>query len=152
MIVKISPADVVSIPSDYNNAKGRACKYEVIGEIGNDNGEVDTAFSKPVQSNATNNIHKPVAPVASEPKLGANEFYRGYTDGFKGKVYNPLNNSTRDYTEGYEKGESDGQDGRNPRYQYVSTPAGWTRHADGKVSPPPGTVFTAQTGSWPNPR
>jgi len=32
MIVKIDPKDVVSIPSDYNNAKGRCCKYEVIGE------------------------------------------------------------------------------------------------------------------------
>jgi hypothetical protein len=32
MIVKINPADVVSIPSDYNNAKGRCWKYEVIGE------------------------------------------------------------------------------------------------------------------------
>jgi hypothetical protein len=32
MIVKINPANVVSIPSDYNNAKGRTCKYEVIGE------------------------------------------------------------------------------------------------------------------------
>ena len=24
------------------------------------------------------------------------------------------------------------------------TPSGWTRHADGKVSPPPGIIFTAQ--------
>jgi len=32
MLVKINPCDVVSIPSDYNNAKGRACRYEVIGE------------------------------------------------------------------------------------------------------------------------
>jgi hypothetical protein len=32
VIVKINPRDVVSIPSDYNNAKGRACAYEIIGE------------------------------------------------------------------------------------------------------------------------
>jgi hypothetical protein len=32
VIVKINPADVVSIPSDYNNAKGRCCKYVVVGE------------------------------------------------------------------------------------------------------------------------
>lgn len=32
MIVKINPADVVSIPSDYNNSKGRCCRYEVIAE------------------------------------------------------------------------------------------------------------------------
>jgi hypothetical protein len=33
MLVKINPADVVSIPSDYNNAKGRAWRYEVVGEV-----------------------------------------------------------------------------------------------------------------------
>lgn len=32
MIVKINPRDVVSIPRDYDNAKGRACRYEVVGE------------------------------------------------------------------------------------------------------------------------
>ena len=32
MIVKINPRDVVSIPSDYNNAKARCCDYEVVGE------------------------------------------------------------------------------------------------------------------------
>jgi hypothetical protein len=33
VVVKINPRDVVSIPSDYNNAKGRCCRYEVINEI-----------------------------------------------------------------------------------------------------------------------
>lgn len=33
MILKISPRDVVSIPSDYNDTKGRCCRYEVIGEL-----------------------------------------------------------------------------------------------------------------------
>jgi hypothetical protein len=33
MIVKVNPADVVSIPSDYNNAKGRCWTYEVVGEL-----------------------------------------------------------------------------------------------------------------------
>jgi len=32
MIVKINPANVVSIPSDFGNAKGRTCLYEVIAE------------------------------------------------------------------------------------------------------------------------
>ena len=31
--IKINPKDVVSIPVDYNNAKGRCCRYEVIGEL-----------------------------------------------------------------------------------------------------------------------
>jgi hypothetical protein len=33
VVLKINPADVVAIPSDYNNAKGRACRYEVIQEL-----------------------------------------------------------------------------------------------------------------------
>lgn len=49
VIVKVHPADVVSIPSDYNGAKGRACRYEVIGELGVNPEE---AFDKPVQANA----------------------------------------------------------------------------------------------------
>ena len=36
MIVKINPKDVVAIPSDYNNTKGRTCRYEVIGEYTED--------------------------------------------------------------------------------------------------------------------
>jgi hypothetical protein len=31
VILKIDPKDVVSIPVDYNNTKGRCCKYEVVG-------------------------------------------------------------------------------------------------------------------------
>jgi hypothetical protein len=31
--IKINPRDVVSIPVDYNNAKGRCCRYEVIAEL-----------------------------------------------------------------------------------------------------------------------
>lgn len=33
MVLKINPADVVSIPNDYQNQKGRCCKYEVIDEV-----------------------------------------------------------------------------------------------------------------------
>lgn len=49
MIVKINPRDVVSIPTDYKDSKGRACRYEVIGELGVD---PEAAFDKPVQEQA----------------------------------------------------------------------------------------------------
>ena len=49
VILKINPADVVSIPNDYNNSKGRACRYEVIGELGVD---PEDAFQAPVQEAA----------------------------------------------------------------------------------------------------
>ena len=31
--VKIDPADVVAFPKDYGNQKGRACRYEIVGEV-----------------------------------------------------------------------------------------------------------------------
>lgn len=33
LLLKINPADVVSIPSDYNSAKGRTCKYFVAADL-----------------------------------------------------------------------------------------------------------------------
>ena len=49
MILKINPRDVVSIPSDYNNSKGRCSRYEVIGELGVN---PEDAFTAAVQDNA----------------------------------------------------------------------------------------------------
>jgi hypothetical protein len=37
VVVKINPRDVVAIPVDYQNQKGRCCLYEVIEEIPRDN-------------------------------------------------------------------------------------------------------------------
>ncbi len=42
MLLKINPRDVVSIPSDHNNAKGRTCRYEVVKEHLVDGGLRDT--------------------------------------------------------------------------------------------------------------
>lgn len=33
IVLKINPRDVVSIPTDYNNTKGRCCQYQVVGEL-----------------------------------------------------------------------------------------------------------------------
>jgi hypothetical protein len=114
VIVKINPADVVSIPSDYNDAKGRACRYEVVGEVGvNPDDEVE--FTQPVQSNANGNTY--VAPKASGPKSGSSEFYRGYDAGYTDCSYD---GRTLDYSEGYTKGETDRQDGVAARYIYAN--------------------------------
>jgi hypothetical protein len=50
VIVKINPRDVVAIPNDYADSKGRACRYEVIDEI--DKEKADEAFAKSVQEAA----------------------------------------------------------------------------------------------------
>jgi hypothetical protein len=36
VVVKVNPKDVVSVPVDYNNAKMRVCRYEVISELKNE--------------------------------------------------------------------------------------------------------------------
>jgi hypothetical protein len=33
VVVKVNPKDVVSVPVDYNNAKMRVCRYEVVSEL-----------------------------------------------------------------------------------------------------------------------
>ena len=114
VIVKINPRDVVSIPNDYNQTKGRTCRYEVIGEVGV-NPDDQAEFNKPVQSNANNNTYKP------SPKTGSSAFYRGYTDGYEG---NDFNNTYRgrdsiNYDEGFEKGRHDSDWAEDPRYEFV---------------------------------
>jgi hypothetical protein len=129
VIVKINPRDVVSIPSDYNDAKGRACRYEVIGEV-NVNPDDTVEFNKPVQENANS------VPVKSEPKTGSTIFYRGYTDGYTSKQYNPDYSSLtdqRNYEEGFDKGQLDREDSLGERYRYI-------------------VPDKTQTGSWPLPK
>ena len=46
LLVKIDPADVVSIPSDYDNAKGRAWRYQIMGE--HTQGESTEAYTSSV--------------------------------------------------------------------------------------------------------
>jgi hypothetical protein len=73
VILKINPRDVVSIPTDYNNAKGRACRYEVIGELGV---HPDEAFIAPVQveaatDSATADMIKAAVEAAVKAALAA---------------------------------------------------------------------------------
>jgi hypothetical protein len=73
VILKINPADVVSIPADYNSTKGRACRYEVIGELGV---HPDQAFIAPVQTEAatdaaTADIIKAAVDAAVKAALAA---------------------------------------------------------------------------------
>lgn len=119
VIVKINPRDVVSIPSDYNNAKGRTCRYEVIGEVGRD-AQDNVEFTKPVQSNANS--------MRIEPKTGSTPFYKGYTDGFNGEDYNPNYanvDDQLDYEEGYDKGQMHSDEDMSARYRFVEEPEVW---------------------------
>lgn len=54
--VKINPADVVSIPADYNNQKLRCCKYTVVFEIP---GAADIFTGKPFYSLSSEPVFDP---------------------------------------------------------------------------------------------
>ncbi len=107
VIVKINPRDVVSIPSDYNNSKGRACRYEVISELGV---KEEDAFTRSVQSTA----NRPV-------KEGSSPFYHGYNDGYHGYSVDAtqFGYNRKAYEEGYEKGQDDRSNGVE-RYRLVT--------------------------------
>ena len=132
VIVKINPRDVVSIPSDYNATKGRACRYEVIGEIDAD--KVDQAFTKSVQTNSSN-YDKPV-------KEGDTPFKAGYSNGYFG-LYNAQDDyfgkDRLNYREGYEMGAQHAREGIPERYRWI------------KVHKTKTGGF-ATYGNWPNPK
>lgn len=46
MIVSVDPSDVVAIPNDYDNMKGRCCKYNVVAEVKEDYDEIDCYIHK----------------------------------------------------------------------------------------------------------
>lgn len=88
VVVKINPADVVSIPVDYNNTKGRTCRYEVISEC-TDN--VESVTEKSVYTAPAAKAETPVVPADNNDELpplfdtltvSEEEWYlRGYTNG-----------------------------------------------------------------------
>lgn len=51
IIVKINPKNVVSIPTDYNNSKGRCCEYDVLSD--HQGTQDEEAFDAPVYSTNT---------------------------------------------------------------------------------------------------
>ena len=141
VIVKINPRDVVSIPSDYNDAKGRTCRYEVIGELnvdpdkaftdtvqGMSNDRADAEVSEQARRQRTNDAIQTAARQASAmldsivgPKMGVTPFYRGYTDGFNGDEFNAPGfdwKARQDYNEGFYKGEADMEKDNDERYRY----------------------------------
>jgi hypothetical protein len=109
MIVKINPRDVVSIPIDYNNAKGRCCEYLVIGEVENSNC-VDV-FTQSVYD--TNSLaQQSSSPSSADYGRDQKDYNFGYTAGRKKEQYSE-NSVTEFFLEGY-------KDGRAHKSRYVS--------------------------------
>lgn len=119
MILKINPRDVVSIPIDYNNAKGRACRYEIIGEL---EGAVKDSFTKPVQETANGVKQPPVSePQQFVPIEGSGSYVRGYSHGYH--ATGPLGETDSiGYRDGYHLGVIDRNAGRPAKFKFVEKP------------------------------
>lgn len=65
MILKINPADVVSIPTDYNGAKGRCMRYEVVAEV---EGDASQAFASAVNGDYNEEFYSQPAAWPSPAK------------------------------------------------------------------------------------
>ena len=164
VIVKINPRDVVSIPTDYNNAKGRACRYEVISELRVS--PVD-AFTSAVQETAVGSTIAPkqeydksgralsmtkdairkreararakaaVPPVATFVKSGDTPFKHGYHNGYNNLAIAAIQYTGKDmfnYSEGYNKGVTHRNMGRAAEYAYTPSKP------------------AVNTGLWPQPK
>lgn len=122
VILKINPADVVSIPSDYQHTKGRTAKYQVVGEIA-----PETASQKLTESVNTEYNAAPKAPAKTTrpAKTGDTAFYAGYSDAYNLADFDTAGwtdpGDIKNYGEGYVKGSRDEAAGNDPRYVFVGT-------------------------------
>jgi hypothetical protein len=125
MLVKINPANVVSIPSDYNNSKGRAWAYEVVSEVAA--GWRETLPTEDYTDRAVvsaTGAELPVAPayaerlnnvlncqVPDEEDGYSADFVTGYGTGYthgRNKI-NAIALPASEYERGYTQGHKDGR-------------------------------------------
>lgn len=140
VVLKINPADVVSIPTDYNNTKGRACRYEVVGELSPE--EVSRALDQNIWAdrpvvddydeddwddsdwptddewdaaidNARDALEEDTDDDGDVSDLTGKEYDAGYQAGYQ--AYQAGHdftkpNGTTDYRDGWEDGYLDGRD------------------------------------------
>ncbi len=121
VVLKVNPRDVVSIPADYNNTKGRACRYEVVGELSRE--EFDRAMSGNVFVDAVHNGNAPAQKA--EPKPASPSYIKGYNAGYNdaadGNGYDDISDLAGqeyvDYEEGYGAGYDDYCDGNVRKFE-----------------------------------
>lgn len=123
MVLKINPADVVSIPVDYNNTKGRCAMYQVVGEYKGNLKE--HAFDKSVvelgETEDTDELEWEDYDVDYPEVLNETDFVEGYlagyTEGRQGMYQQYTNfNAKDDYDYGYADGYKDGKNHRKRKY------------------------------------
>lgn len=96
LVLEVDPSNVVSIPVDYNNTKGRACEYTIVGELTDD--ELSTVNSTDTLKIAT--VDDRYSPVDGYIR---SEYLAGYKEG---RVKQEKTMSTPSYLQGYKDGKN----------------------------------------------
>lgn len=113
VVLKINPRDVVSIPNDYNNTKGRACSYDVIGELSTD--EFERAQTENI---FTESVYQSTEDRSEDDYVDG--YKEGYDDG-RGKLFNYQSNegngNGNTYADGYNSGYRDGKGHKSRQYR-----------------------------------
>jgi len=119
MVLKINPADVVSIPVDYNNTKGRCAMYQVVGEYKGD--LKSSAFDKSVvdlgESEDTDTLEWGECELDVPVEI-TDDYVDGYLDGYPDGRNGRQSNVSKgtDYGLGYLDGHKDGRLHRKRKY------------------------------------
>jgi hypothetical protein len=112
LVLKINPADVVSIPVEYGTHKGRACQYFIMDELKNENRTtVETS----------NPIKQPVVTETTDLNVRPS-FVEGYATGYddgkkKRSKMAPRPLLYGDFNRGYDEGYKDGRGHKARRYK-----------------------------------
>lgn len=113
VLMKINPADVVSIPSDYNNAKGRCCRYEVLCEMSDGWRDYlksqDFTDSSIITTKTIKKLSKTSGVVVNQVNDVSDDYHMGYLAGWEAaKKKEPCDTSTNDvFNDGYRQGYKD---------------------------------------------
>lgn len=119
VVLKINPADVVSIPTDYNNTKGRCAKYQVIDVLSEE--EFNKAMNVDVFQTPVYDTGTGWEDDEWVPEDEGDDFTDTWVDGVPAQVASP------DYINGYLTGYTDG---RVPGGEYYD--GGWaSEYSDG---------------------
>lgn len=125
LILKINPRDVVTIPSDYNNTKGRACRYLIEGEVdqvsenllGQVGSVVKSSAEVPTADKYPNSTtFKADSTASTDTVLG---YDAGYRLGRYGTEPIASDSYSEDYTNAFTQGRIDGKGHKVRKY---STP------------------------------
>jgi hypothetical protein len=122
LILKINPRDVVAIPADYGDTKGRACRYLIEGEIDqvdeNLLGQVGTVVKSSDEVPTADKYDNFARNAESAETDSPNDVVLGYDAGYRlGRYSKPVAHPlvvSDEYNTGYDQGVIDGK-GHNVR-------------------------------------